>query len=165
MSKQRQDAVEYGPAAVRASEAPPRTKSSNYPARFASHVEGRVKRPLGDLFGLANFGVNLTCLPPGSATALRHRHSRQDEFVYVLEGEPTLVTDAGVTALVPGMCAGFRAGGTAHHLINQTEAEVVLLEIGDRSTGDEVTYPDDDLMAVLGSDARWRFTRKSGQPY
>src|SRR5918997_5079614 len=98
--------------AIHASGAPPRTKPSNYPEPFASVVAGREKRPLGDLFGLKNFGVNLTRLHPGSASALRHRHSRQDEFVYVLSGEPTLVLDSSVVQLRPGMCAGFPAGGT-----------------------------------------------------
>jgi len=128
-------------------------------------VAGREKRPLGDLFGLKNFGVNLTRLRPGSASALRHRHSRQDEFVYVLSGEPTLVLDSGAMQLRPGMCAGFPAGGTAHHLINRTSEDVVILEIGDRSPGDEVSYPDDDLNAVRHGDGQWRFFRKNGTPY
>src|SRR5881227_3142170 len=96
--------------AIRAADAPVRTKPSNYPEPFASRVAGREKRPLGDLFGLTNFGVNLTRMAPGAMSALRHAHTRQDEFVYVLEGEPTLVTDAGETQLRPGMCAGFKAG-------------------------------------------------------
>ncbi len=147
-----------------ARDAPPRTKPSNYPEPFASLVAGREKRPLGDLFGLKNFGVNLTRLHPGSASALRHRHSRQDEFVYVLSGEPTLVVDSGEVQLRPGMCAGFPAGGTAHHLINRTREDVLILEIGDRSTGDEASYPDDDLKAVL-QDGQWRFFRKDGTAY
>src|SRR3954451_6263005 len=94
--------------AVVASEAPPKAKQTNYPEPFASRMAGREKRPLGDLFGLANFGVNLTRLAPGGASALRHAHSKQDELVYILEGEPTLVTNTGETALRPGMCAGFK---------------------------------------------------------
>src|SRR5712692_2253574 len=97
-------------ASIKALEAPPRVKPSNYPEPFASRMAGREKRPLGDLFGLANFGVNLTRLAPGAVSALRHSHLRQDEFVYVIEGHPTLVTDAGETQLAPGMCAGFKAG-------------------------------------------------------
>jgi uncharacterized cupin superfamily protein len=129
-------------------------------------MNGREKRPLGDLFGLQNFGVNLTRLAPGAVSALRHAHSGQDEFVYVLEGHPTLVTDAGDTPLAPGMCAGFRAGtGDAHHLHNRTREDVVYLELGDRTAGDAVTYPDDDLQAVIGSDGQWRFTRKDGTAY
>jgi len=87
---------------------------------------GRLKHPLNDLFGLKNFGVNLTRLPPGAVLALHHQHSHQDEFVYVLEGEPTLFTDAGETQLRPGMVAGFAANGTAHHLENRTERDCVF---------------------------------------
>jgi uncharacterized cupin superfamily protein len=152
--------------AIKATEAPPRAKSSNYPEPFFSRMARREKRPLGDLFGLTNFGVNLTRLAPGGESALRHAHSRQDEFIYVLEGNPTLITDAGETPLQPGMCAGFKAGtGDAHHLVNRTRADVVYIEVGDRTTGDEGSYPDDDIQAVLGADSKWRFTRKDGTPY
>jgi len=151
--------------AIVAAEAPPKTKPTNYPEPFASRMKGRAKRPLGDLFGLKNFGVNLTRLAPGAVSALRHAHSRQDEFVYVLQGHPTLCTDEGKTRLSPGMCAGFRAGtGNGHHLINETAEEVVCLEVGDRTAGDEGSYPDDDLKAVL-VDGKWQFTRKDGTPY
>jgi uncharacterized cupin superfamily protein len=153
------------PAAIVAAEAPPRTKPSAYPPELAARVAGRVKRPLGDLFGLKNFGVNLTRLPPGVESALFHGHSKQDELVYVLEGRPTLVTDAGETELAPGMCAGFPAGGTAHHLINRTAEEVVYLEIGDRTPGDEGTYPNDDLKAVMVEPGVWRMVHKDGTPY
>jgi uncharacterized cupin superfamily protein len=154
------------PKAIQARQAPARTKPSNYPEPFASRMAGREKRPLGDPFGLRNFGVNLTRLAPGAVSALRHAHSRQDEFVYVLEGRPTLITNEGETALEPGMCAGFPAGtGDAHHLVNRSTQDVVYLEVGDRSAGDQGTYPDDDLKAVLGPDGAWRFTRKDGTPY
>ena len=96
--------------------------------------------------------------------ALLHRHSRQDEFVYILEGRPTLVTDRGEQVLEPGMCAGFPAGGVAHQLVNRTGADVVYLEIGDRTPGDEGSYPADDLKAVLGPDG-WIFTHKDGTAY
>jgi uncharacterized cupin superfamily protein len=153
------------PVAIVAAEAPPRTRLSNYPEAFYSRMLKRDKRPLGDLFGLANFGVNLTRLAPGGESALRHAHTKQDELVYVLEGRPTLVTDAGRTALAPGMCAGFAAGtGDAHHLINETDADVVYLEIGDRTPGDGATYPDDDLAAAT-VEGRWRFVHKDGTPY
>ena len=151
--------------AVSAASAPPRTVASNYPEPYASRMAGRTKRPLGDLFELSNFGVNLTRLEPGAATALHHRHSRQDEFVYVLQGAPTLVTDSGEEQLEPGMCAGFPAGGTAHHLENRTASDVVILEVGDRSAGDEATYPQDDLQAVLDSHGKWQFARKDGTPF
>ena len=152
------------PLAIVAADAPPRTKPSNYPEPFFSRMAGREKRPLGDRFGLTNFGVNLTRLVPGGCSALLHRHSRQDEFVYVLEGTPTLVTDVGEVSLAPGMCAGFPAGGVAHQLVNRTEADVVYLEIGDRTPGDEGSYPADDLAATLTPEG-WTFTRKDGTPY
>jgi len=150
---------------VVAADAPLRRKPSNYPEPFATQVSRREKRPLGDLFGLTNFGVNLTRLPPGSVSALRHAHSKQDEFVYVLEGSALLVTDAGETVLGAGMCAGFKAGsGDGHQLVNRTEADVVYLEVGDRSPGDTVVYPDDDLQAAF-VDGRWQFAHKDGRPY
>lgn len=153
------------PLAVIAADVAPRTTPSNYPEPFASRMRGREKRQLGDAFGLTNFGVNLTRLAPGAVSSLRHAHSKQDEFVYILQGRPTLCTDAGRTQLAPGMCAGFKAGtGNAHHLINETADEVVYLEIGDRSPGDAGSYPDDDLVAVL-VDGRWAFTHKDGTPY
>ena len=153
------------PTAVVAAEAPPRERSSNYPEPFASRMAGRVKRPLGDLFGLTNFGVNLTTLAPGAVSSLRHAHSRQDEFVYILEGEATLVTNGGETVLKPGMAAGFKAGSpNAHHLVNRTAQDVVYLEIGDRAARDTVVYPDDDIRAAFADD-RWRFVHKDGRPY
>lgn len=153
------------PTALMAADAPLRTKPSNYPEPFFSRMAGREKRPLGDLFGLRNFGVNLTRLAPGSESALLHRHSRQDEFVYILDGEPTLVTDAGEVALSPGMCAGFPAGGLAHQLVNRTDRDVLYLEVGDRTPGDEGSYPQDDLRAALDAEGRWVFTHKDGRPY
>jgi len=152
-------------AAVLATDVPLRTKPSLYPPVFASRVAGRDKRQLGDYFGLKNYGVNLTSLAPRAQSALRHAHSRQDEFVYILRGTATLVTDAGRTALTPGMCAGFPGGaGSAHHLINETTEEVVYLEIGDRTPGDDVVYPDDDLQ-IATIDGRRRFAHKDGTPY
>jgi len=154
------------PVAIAALDAPPRSKPSNYPEPFASRMAGREKRPLGDLFGLSNFGVNLTHLAPGAGSALRHAHSKQDEFIYVVAGHPVLVTDEGETALAPGMCAGFQAGsGNGHQLLNRTGADVLYLEVGDRSAGDAVTYPDDDLRAAMGGDGKWQFVHKDGTPY
>ena len=98
------------PVALVAIDAPKRIKPSNYPQPFAAQMDGREKRPLGDLFGLTNFGVNRTQLAPGAVSSLRHAHTPQDEFVYVLQGHPTLHTDEGRTHLSPGMCAGFKAG-------------------------------------------------------
>lgn len=151
--------------AIVADDAPARTKPSNYPEPFASRMAGRVKRPLGDLFGLTHFGVNLTRLAPQAVSSLRHAHTRQDEFVYILEGRPTLHTDEGRTQLHPGMCAGFKAGtGNGHRLINETAEDVLYLEVGDRTPGDEGTYPDDDLIARL-VDGKWSFAHKDGTPY
>jgi uncharacterized cupin superfamily protein len=127
-------------------------------------MQGRVKRPLGDLFGLTNFGINLTTLAPGSVSALQHRHSRQDEFVYVLEGQATLIMGDAQHLLGPGMCVGFKAGGTSHHLENRSDQPVVYLEIGDRTPDDEATYPHDDLVAVSGP-AGWTYLHKDGSPY
>lgn len=153
------------PIAVVAKDAVPRTKPSIYPEPFASQMTGRVKRTLGDLFGLSNFGVNLAVLQPKAVSALRHSHSRQDEFVYVLQGHPTLYTDEGATKLSPGMCAGFKAAtGNGHRLVNETDASVVYLEVGDRTPGDEASYPDDDIKAVM-QDGKWTFFHKDGRPY
>lgn len=153
------------PIAMRAADVAPRTKPSNYPEPFFSRMLKREKRQLGDVFGLRNFGVNLTRLLPGGESALLHRHSRQDEFIYILEGRPTLVTDQGEVELSPGMCAGFPAQGIAHQLVNRTAEDVVVLEVGDRTPGDEGSYPKDDLQAALGTDGKWVFTHKDGTPY
>jgi uncharacterized cupin superfamily protein len=153
------------PVAIRAADAPLKAKQSNYPEPFASMVAGRFKRPLGDVFGLKNFGVNLTKLAPGAMSALRHAHTVQDEFIYILQGTPTLITDAGETPLSPGICAGFKSGsGDAHHLVNRSNADVVYLEVGDRNTGDAASYPDDDLQALFEG-GQWVFKHKDGQPY
>lgn len=159
-------AADHFPVTRRAAEVPPRTRPSNYPEPFASRMKGREKRALGDAFGLTNFGVNMTRLAPGAVSALRHAHSRQDEFVYILSGEVVLVTDEGETTLTRGMCAGFPAdAGNAHHLVNRGLVDAIYLEIGDRSKGDEVVYPDDDIEAVMGEDGKWRFAHKDGTPY
>lgn len=156
---------EKSPIALDASDVSPRSNPSIYPEPFASRMVGREKRRLGDAFGLVNFGVNLTRLAPNAVSALRHAHSKQDEFIYILQGRPTLQTDEGKVRLAPGMCAGFRAGtGNANNLVNETDEEVVYLEIGDRTPGDEVTYPDDDLKASL-TQGEWTFTRKDGTSY
>jgi uncharacterized cupin superfamily protein len=153
------------PVALAAADAPARAKASNYPEPYFTQMMKREKRPLGDLFGLTNFGVNLTRIAPGGASALRHAHIKQDEFVYILEGEPTLVTDAGRMGLKPGMCAGFKGGtGDAHHLLNETARDVVYLEIGDRTPGDGATYPDNDIRAEAFG-AGWRFVHKDGTPF
>ena len=150
---------------VHAIEVPPRTALSLYPEPFASRMSGREKRKLGDHFGLTNFGVNLTRLKPNAVSALRHAHSKQDEFIYILQGRPTLHADDGKVRLSPGMCVGFPADtGNANNLINETEEDVLYLEIGDRTPGDEVIYPDDDIQASL-VDGEWAFSHKDGTPY
>lgn len=152
------------PVAVHTDDVAPRTGSS-YPEPFAARMAGREKRALGAVFGLTSFGVNRVELAPGAVSALRHAHSRQDEFVYVLEGRPTLRTDAGSTVLAPGMCAGFPAGsGDAQQFVNETDEAVVFLIVGDRTVGDTVRYPDDDLAAEF-RDGAWRFARRDGTPY
>jgi uncharacterized cupin superfamily protein len=153
------------PLTVTAADVPVRSKPSVYPEPFASRMAGRQKRQLGEVFGLTNFGVNLTHLAPGASSALRHAHTRQDEFVYILKGHPTLHTNDGRQQLAPGMCAGFKAGtGDAHRLLNDTQDEVIYLEVGDRTPGDEASYPDDDIQAML-VDGKWRFVHKDGTPY
>ncbi|MBO0612923.1 cupin domain-containing protein [Thiothrix fructosivorans] len=152
-------------SAINATDIPPRIKPSVYPEPFASRMTGREKRQLGDFFGLNNFGVNLTQLTPGAISALRHSHTKQDEFVYILQGCPTLHTNDGATRLEPGMCAGFPAGaGNAANLSNDTDSDVLYLEIGDRMAGDSANYPDDDLQAVQVA-GEWLFTHKDGTPY
>jgi uncharacterized cupin superfamily protein len=154
------------PVSITAADAPQRIRPAYYPEPFASRMGSRQKRPLGDIFGLTNFGVNLTRLAPGESSALRHAHARQDEFIYVVEGAPTLVTEAGETLLQAGMCAGFKAGtGDAHHLVNSSDSHVSYLEIGDRSTGDSVSYPDDDIQFVVGPEGKRKALRKDGSAY
>jgi uncharacterized cupin superfamily protein len=155
--------------AMVAAQAPLRAKPSNYPPEVLAMLQpllsGREKRPLGDLFGLTNFGVNLTTLAPGAASALRHAHSLQDEFIYIVSGHATLVTDEGRTALSAGMCAGFKAGtGNAHHVLNESSEPVVVLEVGDRTDGDTVTYPEADLMGRQQG-GQWLFFRSNGEKF
>jgi uncharacterized cupin superfamily protein len=136
-----------------------------YPEPYAALVKGRLKRKLGEFFGLTNFGVNLTHLSPGAISALLHSHSKQDEFILILEGTPTLVLGEQEFVLNPGDCYGFKAGtGVAHQLINRSDAIVTYLEIGDQTPCDEVEYPNDDLKATQLNGA-WMLTHKDGRPY
>jgi uncharacterized cupin superfamily protein len=153
------------PIAVEAAAVPSRAGAVLLPEPFRSRLSRRVKHALGDHFGLKAFGVNLTRLTAGDASALHHRHLVQDELLYVLEGRPTLVTDHGEVELSPGMCAGFPANGPAHHLENRTEQDVLVLEVGDRAPGDPVVYPVDDLVLITDPDGKRRFTHKDGTPY
>jgi uncharacterized cupin superfamily protein len=139
---------------------------TNYPEPFASQVQGRTKKPLGHLFGLTNFGVNLTELEPGAISALLHSHSAQDEFIFVLEGNPTLIVGGKEFQLAPEDCMGFKAGsGIAHQLINRSAHSISYLEVGDRSKNDRAEFPNDDINAELSKDGSWSFSHKDGTPY
>src|SRR6202789_4420632 len=115
----------------------PSVAGSGYPAPFDRPCAGRTRQRIGDAAGLTDFGVNLLRLPPGTWSSQRHWHTAEDEFVYVLEGEVVLVTDAGEETLRPGDCAGFKAGiEDGHPLQNRSQADVVLLEVGSRRAED-----------------------------
>lgn len=142
----------------------PEVRGSSYPEPFRTRIGDRVKRRLGEACGLSHFGVNLVTLGAGGQSALRHGHTLEDEFVYMLSGEVTLVTDAGEQILTAGMCAGYPAGARdAHHMINRSGAVATYLEIGDRIDADEAFYPDDDLR--WSDDDGGAYTHKDGRPY
>lgn len=144
----------------------PESNATSLPAPLRAGNQHRWNRRLGDHAGLTHFGVVLTRIEPDGQSSYRHAHSHQDEFVYVVQGEVDLETNAGVQRLRPGMCAGFPAGSdNAHRFVNRGPRDVLLLVVGDRSGGDEVAYPDVDLHAQLDRDGRYRFTRKNGTPY
>jgi uncharacterized cupin superfamily protein len=142
----------------------PRTHSG-YPEPFRSRVLPREKRPLGDALGLTRIGVNLTTLPPGRESSMRHWHSHEEELIYVLEGELVLRTDAGEQTLPAGTCAGFKAGsGDGHQLVNRGTVPAVYLEISNRDPADAVVYPDVDLLWNSPGQPH-RYTRRDGTPY
>ena len=145
---------------------PARTGSS-YPAPYDADCADREKRALGDALGLTRYGVNLVRLAPGCWSAQRHWHAQEDEFVYILEGTATLVTDGGEQTLGPGMVAGFPGGREdGHHLINKSDATLVYLEVGDRPAADDCHYPDIDLHIEDGKGRHpGIFTNKKGEPY
>jgi uncharacterized cupin superfamily protein len=140
---------------------------TRYPPPFRAVVAGRSFRRLGDAFGLTQFGVNLVRLAPGAASALRHAHSAEDEFVLVTEGAPTLITDDGEQVLAPGMIVGFPAGtGDAHHLVNRTAADVAFLVVGTNAPDrDVVTYPEHDLRAEPAPEGGYRLVKVDGTPW
>jgi uncharacterized cupin superfamily protein len=145
--------------------AAPEVRGSIYPEPFRSRMGDRVKRRLGNACGLTQFGVNLVTLGPGGQSALRHWHTLEDEFVYVLDGEVVLVTDAGEQVLTAGMCAGYPAGSrNGHHFINRSAARAQYLEVGTRVKGDMATYPDDDLMWGDDGDRKYA-AHKDGRKY
>jgi uncharacterized cupin superfamily protein len=142
------------------------TNYTSYPEELRSVNQNRWNRRLGDHAGIRNYGVNLTRIVPGGQSSSRHAHSHQDEFIYVLKGEAVLETNAGRQVLKAGMCAGFPAGtGDAHRFVNESAEDVLLLVVGDRTAGDEITYPTLDLHAKLSADGKYVFTRKDGTPY
>jgi len=142
----------------------PERRGSSYPPPFDEIAKDRVRRRLGDAAGLTQFGVNLLMLPPGAASSQRHWHSSEDEFVYVVSGEVTLVTDKGEEILRAGDCAGFPANdGNGHQLINRSSSVAVCLEIGTRSSDDVCLYPDIDMK--IDKRRGGGFTRKDGTPY
>jgi uncharacterized cupin superfamily protein len=144
---------------------PPRT-SSGYPEPFRSRVLPREKRAIGDALGLTKIGVNVTTLPPGKESSMRHTHTHEDELVFVLEGEVTLVTDEGEQLLVAGTCAGFPAGTeNGHQLVNRSDRPARYLEISNRDDADTAAYPDVDLAYHKTEDGRALFTHKDGSPY
>ena len=152
------------PPAIAALDLAPRT-GTIYPPAYAAPLAGRAKRALGDVFGLSQFGVNLTVLAPGTASSERHWHEREDEFVYVLDGEVTLIDDHGEHVLKPGMCAGFKAGvANGHKLVNRSGAPVTVLEVGSRFEGDTAHYPEADMLAVK-ENGKFRILHKDGTPY
>ena len=152
------------PPALDPAEVPARAGAS-YPAPFKEPCQARIKRVLGDALGLGNFGVNLVTLPPGAASAQRHWHSHEDEFVYVVAGVLTLVTEDGEQLLTAGRIAGFPAGrADGHHLVNKGTAAATYLEVGGRDPEDVCSYPDIDLHLAPTPDGHV-FTNKKGEPY
>jgi uncharacterized cupin superfamily protein len=151
---------------IRAGDVEAKTGQTFYPEPFAQVVAGRTKRKLGDLFGLTNFGINLTNLEPGAASALYHWHSVQDEFIFVLEGTATVLFGDDDFELAAGDCIGFKAGTkVAHQVVNRSDARVSYIEIGDRLPGDDGSYPRDDLAFQFRPDGSIVFTHKDGTPY
>jgi uncharacterized cupin superfamily protein len=136
-----------------------------YPAEFQAECRGRHKQALGDVVGLTQFGVNITRISPGAASALRHWHEQEDEFIFMLEGELVLAENGGEVVLKPGDAAGFKAGsGNAHRLINRTNRDAVYFEVGTRARSERVHYPDVDLVMERHEKSR-RYLHRSGEPY
>ena len=140
-------------------------RRSGYPEPYRSRMGDRAKRALGDACGLTRFGVNLVTLGPGAQSALRHWHTLEDEFVYVLEGEVVLVTNDGEQVLRAGHCAGYPAAARdAHHFVNRSNGPARYLEIGNRERGDNAFYPDDDLMWIEDENGTYG-AHKDGRRY
>lgn len=151
---------------VLAEDIPENLATSLYPEPFASLMSGRTKRKLGDFYGLSNFGINLTELLPGAMSALKHHHLKQDEFIYIINGTLTLIYGEKEYLIKSGECFGFAKGLTiGHQLINHSNEAASYLEIGDRTKGDQVEYPDNDLQAISNEDGSWAFLHKDNSPY
>jgi uncharacterized cupin superfamily protein len=141
----------------------PKRKGSGYPSPFDAPCAERVRQRLGDANGLTDYGINLMHLPPGNWSSQRHWHTHEDELVYVIEGELTLIEDGGETVLRAGDCAAFPKGsGNGHHLINKSAAVAVYLEVGSRQAADVTFCSDIDMMSA---NADGRFVHKDGTPY
>ena len=139
--------------------------STGYPSPFDEIVAGRFRKKLGDAGGLTQFGVNLTRLEPGSASAQRHWHENEDEFVFIVAGEAVLIEDDGDTLLAAGDAAAFKAGvANGHHLVNKSDSDVVFLELGTRVKRDVCRYPDIDMVCEIDETGD-RFVHKDGTPY
>jgi uncharacterized cupin superfamily protein len=142
------------------------SNATTYPDKLKPLNSRRWNRRLGDHAGLKNFGVNLTRVERGAQSSARHAHAKQDEFIWVIEGEVVLETNEGAQTLRPGMCAGFAAGcGNAHRFVNKTDTDVLLLIVGDHTPFDEITYPDIDNHARSGADGKYVYTKKDGSAH
>jgi uncharacterized cupin superfamily protein len=142
------------------------SNATSYPPKFRADNSRRWNRRLGDHVGLTNFGVNLTRIEAGAQSSARHAHAKQDEFIWVVDGEVVLETNEGRQTLGPGMCAGFPAGcGNAHRFVNETGKDALILVVGDRTPFDDITYPDIDNHASAGADGKYVHTKKDGTPH
>jgi uncharacterized cupin superfamily protein len=156
--------AEKRPSALDPLSLPPRT-GTIYPPEWAKAVVGREKRALGDPFGLTQFGVNLTTVPPGAWSSHRHWHEAEDELIYIVSGEVVLIDDDGEHVLKAGMCAGFKAGvANAHHLVNRSAQPATVLEVGTRSPNERAHYAEADMQASKTPDG-WKVLRKDGSSY
>jgi uncharacterized cupin superfamily protein len=143
----------------------PMRSGTTYPEPFAAIVAGRAWQSLGDAASLTQFGVNLMRIKPGAASAARHWHEQEDEFVFMLAGELVLVEDDGDTVMKAGDAAGFKAGvANGHHLVNRSERDAVFLVVGTRAHRERCQYPDIDLVHEQDGE-NYRVTHKSGAPY
>jgi uncharacterized cupin superfamily protein len=157
--------MSHGSKVFRAADVP-ESNGSGYPTEFRESQRKRFNQRLGDFGGLKNYGVNMVRVLPGGQSSARHAHSKQDEFVYIVDGQFVLVTDAGRETVGSGTCIAFPAGtGDGHCFLNLTDRDATFLVVGDRSADDEATYPDIDLRLGIGTDGKRGFLHKDGTPY